>query len=346
LEELFSYRSSSSSSGLNQSINPSADPSSDQTGDIYPPKPKIDEVSNASNWWKTILSILLFAAAFKLVLGADLMLIFIAIIVLIIHEGGHLLAMKYYGFTQLRMVFVPLLGALAMGKKDRISQSERAIILLAGPVPGILIGLSLLLFLPDDVEGADYWIKQGRILGFLFIIINSFNLLPVAPLDGGRLIEALFFSTHRWASHLFILLSALGMVGLIALQQEWYLIIIPIFLLIQLPSQIRTSKLRAALEKDGNWPDKRYEELKDEEYWFLRQHFLLKFPKAYSDAKAEEFEYAKSESQIANSLKNLLYLHLVQDMSPMAKAFTLMVWVLFLTIPILIAIVVAMGKML
>ena len=62
------------------------------------------------------------------------------LIVLVIHEMGHFIAMKVFKYQNVRMLFIPLMGAFVQGKKSNYSQKQSLIVLIAGPFPGIIIG--------------------------------------------------------------------------------------------------------------------------------------------------------------------------------------------------------------
>ena len=117
--------------------------------------------------------------------------------VIFFHEAGHLLAMYCFGFKDLRMIFIPLFGAAAMGKKSQPPGWQRAIIALAGPTPGIVLGcvlLSVLLY------------SDSIMLGYLvsmLIFLNLFNLLPILPLDGGHFFSDVVFCRTKLLESLF-----------------------------------------------------------------------------------------------------------------------------------------------
>ena len=52
--------------------------------------------------------------------------IFIIIVVILIHETGHLIAMKYFGYKDVKMFFIPFFGA-AVSKADDVSSSKKAL---------------------------------------------------------------------------------------------------------------------------------------------------------------------------------------------------------------------------
>lgn len=108
----------------------------------YKPELPVKEQKNAMQ--TTILSMVLFVLLFYFFITPDLLLIGLIVLVLFVHELGHFLMMKKYNYENVSMVFIPFLGAMVQGKKsEKYSQKERANVILAGPVPGIVIGVIL-----------------------------------------------------------------------------------------------------------------------------------------------------------------------------------------------------------
>jgi Zn-dependent protease len=103
------------------------------------------------------------------------------LVVLFVHEFGHLLAFRILGQPWGRMVFLPFLGALAMPRLPFESQSQSVFSALMGP--GFSVLLSILCAIPLMADAQVYPILGG--LGVMSALINVFNLLPVEPLDGG-----------------------------------------------------------------------------------------------------------------------------------------------------------------
>lgn len=127
--------------------------------------------------------------------------------VLLLHEGGHLVGMRLFGFSDLRMFFLPFFGAAASGRKPGANAVEHAIVALLGPVPGLLVALPLA-FVADSGISPDGPLPM---LVLFLVLINGFNLLPILPLDGGRLFEALIFERHPALDVLFRLLAIAGL---------------------------------------------------------------------------------------------------------------------------------------
>jgi Zn-dependent protease len=104
---------------------------------------------------------------------------------LLLHEGGHALAMRINGHRHTHIFFLPLLGALTIGSSPARSVQSRVAILLSGPTPGLIIAAVALVDFGPALQGP--WL--AAVVSLLFI--NGFNLLPFSPLDGGRVLEAL-----------------------------------------------------------------------------------------------------------------------------------------------------------
>ena len=154
------------------------------------PKPILEE--DKKNWVrKSLISLAIYALLFKFIFDLELVYIAAVLVVLLIHEFGHFFAMKFFNYTNVKMFVLPHLGAYVTGTKKIISQRQMSIVILAGPVPGILIGLVLLtldMYYPND---------KAQMLGNIFVGLNFFNLLPFMPLDGGRLLENLFINHNH-----------------------------------------------------------------------------------------------------------------------------------------------------
>ena len=110
----------------------------------------------------------------------------VGIVVLIwVHEMGHVLQLRREGIPASAPMFIPLLGAfVAMKQMPRDALAE-ARVGLAGPVLGTLGGLATL--------GLYAATREPLFLGLAYFnsIINLFNLAPLLPLDGGRAVGAM-----------------------------------------------------------------------------------------------------------------------------------------------------------
>ena len=114
------------------------------------------------------------------------------LIALVIHEAGHLLGMRLFRYKNLQVLFLPFLGAAAIGQNDDVPTHRRVIVYLLGPLPGIMIGLVLMAstrFVASE-HIADLLFE----LSVVFLALNLINLLPIMPLDGGHVVNDLAFA--------------------------------------------------------------------------------------------------------------------------------------------------------
>jgi len=127
---------------------------------------------------------------------------------LFVHEYGHVHAMRRSGMKVRGLYFVPFLGALAVSEDAFTSRRQQAYVALSGPIWG-----SALALLP-----AGLWLWTGEptwaAIAAWWALINLFNLLPIAPLDGGRIMHAFAWS---FSSSLGLAASVAGLAGAVAL---------------------------------------------------------------------------------------------------------------------------------
>jgi Zn-dependent protease len=189
-----------------------------------------------------LFSVLLFGLAFGMVFSWWTVLLLIP--VLLLHEAGHLFGMWLFGYRNLQMLFVPMLGAVALGHKERVPLWQEVTVLLLGPVPGLLLGLALLTAIP----WAPPWLLE---LALLLLILNLFNLLPVMPLDGGRIVNLALFDHLPQLHSLVHLLSLLAVGSAAILLEETVLMILAGLLALSLHAQMRENNLLSRLLREG-----------------------------------------------------------------------------------------------
>jgi Zn-dependent protease len=123
------------------------------------------------------------------------------VLLLFLHEMGHVIQLRREGIPASAPMFIPFLGAVVMAKSLGDDATAEARVGLAGPVLGTLGALALLPL--AAATGDDFWYA----LIFTGLFLNLFNLLPVVPLDGGRAMAAL--SPWMW----FVGLIAMALVA-------------------------------------------------------------------------------------------------------------------------------------
>src|SRR6476620_4690515 len=105
---------------------------------VYPPKYE-EKKSDQWIWLRSLGSLAIYLALGYYIFKRWEILLLITAVVLF-HELGHFIAMKAFRYKDLGIFFIPLLGAYVSGSKREVSQKESAVILLAGPLPGIILG--------------------------------------------------------------------------------------------------------------------------------------------------------------------------------------------------------------
>jgi len=272
----------------------------------YPPKPEMNEKGQAIV--KSLLSFGLYILVFYLFFSWDLQSILLLTLALIIHEMGHFIAMKAFGYKDVNMFFVPLLGAYVTGTKSRTSQRQNVIMLLAGPVPGVFIGLGLAI--------AGYMQQEAALFGAanIFVILNLFNMLPVMPLDGGKVLKSMFFENNEIINTIFISISIVVLIVLCVLLDSYYLLLVPYLLIMQLVNQSQVKKARKEIRELGIDLSKTYEELTDREYWTIRD-VLAEHVKYYSKTiRKSEHVPAENEDRIITGVNDILQTPPVKDL--------------------------------
>ena len=122
------------------------------------------------------------------------------VLLLLIHELGHVIELRRQGVPASAPLFIPFLGAVVGMKQMPEDAWKEARVALAGPVLGTLGALA--------VWAAGVALDSDLLVALAFVgfFLNLFNLLPIVPLDGGRAVAAVHPA-----------LWGLGLLGLLAL---------------------------------------------------------------------------------------------------------------------------------
>lgn len=120
---------------------------------------------------------------------------------ILIHEFGHLLAMKRCGIKTNGICLIPGFGGVAMAAESFKSARNEMYIAIMGPLYGLLFIVPTILL---------YFLTQNPIFAVIAGImsfINLFNLVPINPLDGGRIMKSLLYSMRGSLGFFFVLFS-------------------------------------------------------------------------------------------------------------------------------------------
>ena len=112
------------------------------------------------------------------------------VLLIAVHEGGHVVAARSVGLKVSAPIFIPFVGAFISMKQRPSNARTEAIIAAGGPVIGSLGAFACL--------AAGVVFKSDLLLALAYsgCLINLFNLVPVHPLDGGRIAAAI--SPKMW----------------------------------------------------------------------------------------------------------------------------------------------------
>lgn len=131
--------------------------------------------------------------------------------IVFIHEMGHVCAALLNGVTVKSVQLLPFGGVAVIEDHGRLNAGREIAIAIAGPLQnGIMILIALLL---QQLGGGSsaflaYFIQANA-------IIALFNLLPVLPLDGGKIVQAAlstlvpYYYTLLWSGRVSIAASGL-----------------------------------------------------------------------------------------------------------------------------------------
>jgi Zn-dependent protease len=146
----------------------------------------------------TSASMLVSIVAYQLIFGWTFSVGFV--LLLLLHELGHVIQLRREGIDASAPMFIPFLGAVISAKSLGDDAAAEARVGLAGPILGSIASL-----VPLGIwlaTGSEFW----QALAFIGFFLNLLNLIPILPLDGGRAMAAL--SPWVWL---------LGLVGMVAL---------------------------------------------------------------------------------------------------------------------------------
>ncbi|MGO4693333.1 M50 family metallopeptidase [Paenibacillus sp. 2TAB26] len=139
---------------------------------------------------------------------AELITLFLLVLV---HEIGHVIVARGYGWTIKEVKLLPFGGVVEVEEAGGVPAKEEAIVAIAGPLQNVWMGLAawgcgqLGIW---DLAWAEYVWKANLMIGL-------FNLLPIHPLDGGKLLQAAlsytvnYYKMLIWSARISLFFSVL-----------------------------------------------------------------------------------------------------------------------------------------
>jgi Zn-dependent protease len=147
---------------------------------------------------KTSLSMLLMIWVYSTIFGWRFAVGFVVLI--FVHEMGHVIAAKWLGIPVSAPVFIPFMGAAIIMKQNPRDAWTEALMAYGGPLAGC-IGSWICWYVA--IQYHQPWMMAVASTSF---VINLFNMIPIPPLDGGRICAAV--SPWFWLIGLVLLVAS------------------------------------------------------------------------------------------------------------------------------------------
>jgi len=106
------------------------------------------------------------------------------VVLIFVHEMGHVVAAKWVGIPVTAPIFIPFIGASILMKQNPRDAWTEALMAYGGPLAGC-IGSWICWY--AAIQFQQHWLMAVASASF---VINLFNMIPIPPLDGGRICAA------------------------------------------------------------------------------------------------------------------------------------------------------------
>lgn len=127
------------------------------------------------------------------------------------HELGHMAAFRMMGHEKARMIFLPLLGGIAMGGRPYDKHFEIGFSALMGAGFSAFPVAAMVLWHAAYLPNADGLLDEVIVIAALF---NLGNLMPVWKFDGGQVLRQIFRSGRAQAAAAFFMVAILMATGM------------------------------------------------------------------------------------------------------------------------------------
>jgi Zn-dependent protease/uncharacterized protein YndB with AHSA1/START domain len=169
----------------------------------------------------------------------DWMLAAILLVLLVVHEAGHAIAMRWVGLPVQGIYFIPFFGGVAVSAAPHRNEAERGFVALMGP------GFSLVTTGAFLIAAFATGEPLFQHLAFVSAILNGLNLAPVLPLDGGHVIDSVLSRSDPEFVAIINMLALIAGAGA-SLYLEWY--VLTALLVLTAPMLVRSGKAKRRAE--------------------------------------------------------------------------------------------------
>ncbi len=166
-----------------------------------------------------------------------------------VHEMGHVWAMRRTGMKTPGFYFIPIFGGAAIGERAT-SEWQDVYITAMGPTWGILSAIPPIIMY--FITGNPLWAAICGGIG----LINLFNLLPIYPLDGGRLMNSIFTSVAPGMQLVYLILAAALVIAVTVYIKIYFIAILFVIGIIEVYFERKNVKsgefvMKPPLNRDG-----------------------------------------------------------------------------------------------
>ena len=234
--------------------------------------------------------------------------------------------MKKFNYKHVRMLFIPLMGAFVQGKKDSYSQKESFLVTMAGPIPGVAVGILLLLYAANNHSA---W---GLQLSALFILLNVINLLPLDPLDGGQMFKLFVRKNHEFFLLVFAFLSSLTLIFVGWYINSYLLIAFGFFMGFRVRGLQKNYQMHKDLKTEEVDYRTTYKLLSNKYFFKIKQVVLDHTPslKKFIDQVSSD----ESDPVLASQVNSVLITPVKRDASILFKLLVILFWLASFAVPI------------
>jgi Zn-dependent protease len=204
--------------------------------------------ANTQNWTSSLLLLVVSAGLFYAGMATwSVKQAAMLLGILFFHEMGPYVVMRGFNYRGLKMFFIPFLGAAVSGRNYNVEGWQRVLVSLAGPVPGIIVGVVI------GTYGIVQDVPLALEVAVMLLLLNGFNLLPSLPLDGGWVMHSLLFSRFSWLDIGFRAIAAVCLMGLSALIKAKILFFVGLAMLFAIPTNFKTIQITSDLKEDPDF---------------------------------------------------------------------------------------------
>jgi Zn-dependent protease len=160
----------------------------------------------------------------------------IIIFSLVIHEYGHVWAMRAVGIPTKGFYLIPFVGGAAVPERAFASRLEEHFVAIAGPV----FGLAQAVFLYGLFVVYEHPF-MGAVAAWI-AVLNLFNMIPITPLDGGRIVKSATMSVAPGVGMTVLMLGIFAAIALMFWLRSWVLALVVLVSMFEFMVERRTHR--------------------------------------------------------------------------------------------------------